>query len=443
MAISTSTFIVLKGLLDDALGDTLEVDTTTNISTNTSIISTTLKQYDKGRNGYFDNWWVEITEGNNAGVKRLTGSTAYVTASGTLTVYGASLSAEAGAVTCRLHRYDPNKKERAIKRAIEEIYPSLHKKVDDLTLITGNILPDGHFEEWSTSSAMTWYPASNITLARTSTAGVTRGGYYSMKATASADNGYVYISSDTYPRLLDLQGRTVDFYCQAFPEVANDASIVIYTIKNDGTTTQTLTSTTSCAAGRFTKLELENQVINDDLDEIQIRFKVGTNTKYVYFDDAYLSGMGLSEYLLPGNFVTGKVKQVYLQTYGNSDEMFYDLHGFNTVYGGEPIPFEIINDGTNHYLKLSGCYSDRRRIRLIGITPLETLSADTDTITLSTEKVPLLIALARMIFWEREAGYSSVNEKGRCEAEYNKAAGDYFSLLGTHRMPLPHELGRV
>jgi len=42
---------------------------------------------------------------------------------------------------------------------------------------------------------------------------------------------------------------------------------------------------------------------------------------------------------------------------------------------------------------------------------LETLSADTDTITIDAEKVPLLLAKAREIFWKREAAPASANDK--------------------------------
>lgn len=433
MSINTDTFLEIKQYLDEALGDSLIFDTTTNIAANTSIVSTQLKTYDRGEDGYFNNWWVEITEGNNIGVKRLTGSTTYATATGTLTVYGAALAAEAGAVTIRMSRFDPNKKERAILRAVEEVYPSLHKKVDDMTLITGNILPDGHFESWSSASALTFYSTSNITLARTSTNALHRGGYYSAKATAGADNGYFYISSDSYPRLLDLQDQVVDFYVWAYPEVANDASIVIYTIKNDGTTTQTLASTTSCAAGVWTQLKLESQTLNDDLEEIQIRFKVATNTKYAYFDDAYLSGMRLSEYLLPPDFITGSLRQVFIQTQGNMDEAFYDLHPFSTQFPGLQIPFNIINDGTNQYLKLDD-YLSERRLRLIGDKILESLSSYTDTITIDSERVPLLIAKAREIFWKREATAISSEDRSRYKQEAYEAEMDYRKLLTKFRM---------
>jgi len=448
MSISTSTLLDLVKKVSETHGDYLTFATTTNITTNNSIISTTLKQYDNGDDGAFNGWWVYLNTTANPSVLRKTGlqagATTYATATGTLTIAGAVLAAESAAATCYLFKYNRSHYVDAIVETCKTIYPTLHKRVDNQTLVTGNILPDAHFEEWPTSSTLTWYSVLSGTLAQTSTAGLTRGGKYSAKYTAGATPDYFYISSDSYPRLLDLQGRTVNFYCWAYPTTtADDASIGIYTVKNDGTTIQNLTSTTTNAKDVYTQLKLEGQEINDDLDSIQIRFRVKTSGAIVYFDDAYLNGMGLSEYLLPSGFVTGHPSQLFLQTYGNMDEPFYDLHAFNTWYRGEQIPFTTFNDGSNHWLKLLDSYENEKRLRLLGFTPLETLSADTDTITLSSEKVPLLIAQARMIFWSREAGYSSVTDTARCEAEYNKAQADFYRLFAVHSMKNLHELGRV
>jgi hypothetical protein len=306
--------------------------------------------------------------------------------------------------------------------------------VDNITLVTGNIIPDGHLEEWTSSSALTHWSATNITQLQTSTAGLIRGGKYSAKCTASAANGYIYITSDTFPRLLDLQDKTVDAYCQAYPEVADDASIVIYTKQADGTA-QTLTSTTSCPAGEWTQIELENQKINDNLVDFQLRLKVATNAKYVYFDDVYLNGMPLSEYMLPSDFTSGSINRVYIQNSGTSDPIFYDLKPFITQYSGESLNFTILDDGTYKYLKLLEDVPSERRLRLIGDKPLETLSAYTDTLTLDTHRLPLLIARAKMIFWERMAVPITTEEKSKFEYEYQKAARDYAILMGTKSMP--------
>jgi len=443
MAVSTTSLLSLKKLLWQSLGDYLTFATTTNIAGTNLIVSTDLRSYDGGENGYFDDWWVYIDGTTNVGVSRKTGSTTYATATGTLYVYGGVLVAETAARTCYLSRYNPDHIERALIRAIEEIYPSLYLPLDDKTLVAGNILPDGSFEDWSSATALTWYTTtSNITLAKTSTAPLFRHGLHSVKATSSAANGYFAISSDDYPRLLDLQDQTVDFYCSAYPEVANDAYIVIYTIKRDGTTAQTLTSTTTNPAAAWTILELENQKLNDDLEEIQLRFKVATNAKYSYFDDATLFGRKVREYLLPVNFRDGHLSMVRTQNSSNSDVPCYDINPFATMSSGRQLRHEIVDEGNWRYMRLLDNFSDKYRLRLTGYKPLETLTADTSTITLDAQRIPLLIEYAKMIFYEREGKPVSSEDITRFNFELGQSQRRYNSLFYKQRMAKPPEFLR-
>ena len=437
MALNKSTFLALKLLFNQAIGDDIRFNTTTNITTNKSILSTTLNAYDDAENGHFDNWWVEITDGTaNLGAERKTGSTTYATSSGTLFVWGANLASESAARACRLHRYEPSRKTNAILRAIEELYPPFHLDIDNQTLVTGNRLKDGHFESWTDSTTPVYYTKFNAggAFAQITTAGLIRGGTYSLKYTAGAASDYFDIDSEDYPELLELQGRTVDFYVQAQPETADDAYIEIYTVKTNSATA-TKTSTTTNATSVFTQLKIESYTVPDDLDYISIRFKVATSGEYVVFDDAYIGDRTLVEYLLPDDFVSGELIQVWLQTEGESDELFYDLSPF-THNKGRQISFDIVSDGTDEYLVLGETVFTERRLRLIGDKPLETLTTGASTLTLDAHRIPLVIARARMIFWEREAVPVTIDDKSKFEYEYNKASRDFTKLLHK-RMPRP------
>lgn len=441
MALNTSTLLELIQNLAEENGDYLTFNTTTNIAADNNIVSTTLKQYDDGEDGYFDGWWVYLNTSNNASVERQTGlpgTTTYATASGTLTILGAALSAETAAQTCYLFRYKRDDYKKAIIEACKRIYPSLHKRIDDITLVTGNILPDGHLESWSSATALTYWTATNATLARTSTATYIRGGTYSAKVTASAANGNISVSSNDYPKLLQLQNKTINAYCMAYPQTADDTTMIIDTVSRDGSTTQTLTSTTSCPAGYWTMIEHENQTLNDDLQEVKLTLNVATNGQYAYFDDVYLGGVSLTEYLLPDDFIGAHLSQVMMQNVGTEDPMFYDAKPFITDDSGTPLNFGIINDGTYEYLKTEET-SKKRRLRLIGFKPLETLSADTDTITIDSQRIPLLIAMAKMIFWKRNRVPVSVKDKRNVVDESIEAERDYRTLLAKHYMPRPIE----
>ncbi len=418
----TTTLLELEALLAQQIGDWREFDTSTNISTGSTakVIATTLANYDQGQGDYYNDWWVYITEGNNSGKQRNVKD--YLSTSNTLKLRGVALASESSAVTVRLHRFNRGNYIKAINRAMEQLYPSLHIKKDTLQLVTGNILPDASFDWWTSASASKFYTSSAATLAKTAWSATNdefiRGqmGSTSMKVTDSgAGNGYAVLSSDVYPRLLDLMGKSVDFFCWAYPATtANDGILVIYTKQADGTA-QTLTSTTANPKDEFSLLGMEGQTLSNDLVEVQIRFKVTTAGAVVYFDDAYLCGMSLYEYLLPEDFQDGHVSQAYIQNEGYSDQTFYDIHPRHWSKEG----FNILNDGTYKYIKLDNGWTTGRRIRLIGYSPLETLSADTDTISLDGEKLNLIIAQAAYNLYEMERGVVSSEDKGRYETELN------------------------
>ena len=424
----TTTLATLEQRLCEAHGDWLSVSTTTNITTNNYIFSTTLNQYDKAQDDFFNNWWVYIDGVTNAGVIRKIKD--YTTATGRIEVYGAALVAETAARTIRVSRYSETDQLNTINRAIEQIYPSVKIPLDDLTLLTGNILPDGHFEWWTSATALKFYSTSSVTLAQTTTAGYYRGprGTTSAKATASAAGGYFYINSDSYPRLLDLMDKTVDFYCWAYPEVANNASIQIYTKQADGTEQADLISSTTNPAGEFTRLELESQNLNDDLVEVEIRFKIATDTKYVYFDDAQLNGISLQEYLLPEDFQNGQIETVFI---GGDDEKIHSVFYPSDETGN----FITIHDGTYRYLRLDNIPLSGQRIRLIGSKPLETLSAQTDTIsTDDTGHIQMIVTYALHQLYETQKAGVSSQDKLKYEAESFYWLGKYNKLKAQHGM---------
>ncbi len=430
----TTTLLVLEERLSEQTGDWLEFDTTTNITTNTSIISTTLTNYDGGRDDYFIDWWVYITEGNNITVERQVSD--YATATGTLTIRGASLSAETGAVTCRLHRHRRTLYIDALNDAIRETSNSTSRILESRTMVTGNIIPDNSFELWTSSSTMVFFSMSNATAARHTTAGQIRGqlATTSMKVTASADNGYAYISSDQYPRLLDLMNRIVTFKCWVLPEVANDAAIVIYTQQADGTA-QTLTSTTTSPALKWTLLELEEQELNDDLINVTFRFKIATDTKYVMFDSSRaIPNLDIFEYLLLSDFADGAVSQVFIQDRGQADDICDDLY---PEYWTEVIGWRVLDDGNFKYLILPYTYGSNRQIRIVGHTPLETVSADSDTISLDGDNLNLLIAYAKYKFYQAIEPPVATQDTRRFETNSAKAFNEYRRLFPKLRRAQP------
>ena len=418
----TTTLLTLKQRLAEQIGDYLSFDTTTNITTDNSVISTELTSYDGGRDDYFNEWWVYIMGVANDVVERQISD--YATSAGTLTVRGAALAAESAAVTCQLHRHSLDLYVDAINDAIREIYPVLHRKLDVAELVTGNILPNSHFRDWASTALPDKWAVSNAAATASTAIGTYRGGKKSAKVTPTATDGYLYISSDTYPRLLDIMDKTVSIRGYAYPEVANDPKLIIYTNDTAGST-QTLSTATAASAGVFTKLELEDQAINDNLEEVQIRCQVASSTKYTYFDHVRLIGADVNEYLLPTDFKDGTIDEVHIQSSGYSDEICDDLHPtqWEKVYG-----WEIINDGTDEFLKLPYLYPTERLIRLLGYAPLSTVSLDANTVELDGEKVNLLIAYAKYKLYTYIEPPVSTQDIRRYETGSMKAYSEYMRL---------------
>ena len=320
----------------------------------------------------------------------------------------------------------------AINNAIREVYPNLYEAIDDQSLITGNILPPFN---WTSTSALQLYTTSSCSLTKTTTGGLYRN-TPSAKVTASSADGYLYLDSNNYRRLLDLMNQTIDFKCWAYPEVADDAFLTIYTLKADGTT-QTLNSTTSCPATKFTLLSLESQDINDDIVQVQFRLRVHTNAKYIYFDAPRVTGFTVYEYLLPYDLQFGQVDEVYVQSSGYSDDVCDDLFPstWERVWG-----WDITNDGTYKYLRLPYAYSSERRIRLVGRKPLDTLAADTDTINIDDEGyIQLLLRYAAYLVYEMQADGVGTDDITRYERAAQKQLAKYYELVRAHGQPPPRK----
>lgn len=423
MSKDTQTLLTLVNELAKSNGDYISVATTTNITTNTTVVSTGLREYDNSADDYFNNWWVYINTTNNANVMRKVSN--YTTATGTLTLYGANLAAESAAATIYVFRYSRTAYKDAVLEAIKEIYPTLHISVDE-EIVAGNILPS--LSDFSSSSTLTWYTASDSTILRTSTAGQTRNDTYACKTTSGAANGYIYISSDTYPRLLQLQGKTVDFSVWALPQTADDATMSIIATEPDGTQT-TYTTTTSCPAGQYTRIYYDGAAMPTTLADLTVKFITATNGQYTIWNSPYLDGILLTDYLLP--YIDMHVDFVEAFPADNDDQ--YVFH----TCKGIPVPYRQIQNATQRYVKLLRYVPDEYRLRITGRRPLETLSSDTDTVTIEDERVPLLIALAKYIFFDREVKPQSSEDISQAEYFANKALNQYRSMILSKGMPTP------
>lgn len=410
----SKTLATLRDSLSQNIGDYIHSTVTTALTTNNSVVDTTLSQY-TSKDDWFNRQWCLITSLANAGANRKISD--FATSTGTLTILGAALASDAAAkATYEIHTYNPDNKKRAINAASKLIFPTLYRAVEwDDTLVMGNNLPNAHFEDWAVSTYPDYYRVTNATATETTTAGLIYGGVSSAKVTASAGNGYMSIASDQYPQLLNLMGQTVSFKCWAYPEAADDASLVIYTQKADGTA-QTLTSTTTCPAGKWTQLKLESQAISDDIQYIAFRFKVTTNAKYAYFDNARVIGAGVYEHVLPQDFQQGELSCVYQQISGNSDDICDDMFT-NASQVLTYFKWDTVTHNGIKYLRLPYASTSEAKLILKGYAQLEQLSADTDTMSISDPQAELLLMYAAFKLYEMEAGLADSESKASLRTE--------------------------
>uniref|UniRef100_A0A6M3LGS1 Uncharacterized protein n=1 Tax=viral metagenome TaxID=1070528 RepID=A0A6M3LGS1_9ZZZZ len=429
----TTTAAVLDERLSKIIGDYIQVAVTTALTTSNDVVSTNLNEYDEGKNDHFNERWCYVTDYANAGKNRRIYD--YATATGTVDVRGANfVSDAANLATVRISRHGYDAHLRAINDAIRELYPYLYRPLEDRTMVTGSILPDNSFELWTSATNPSLYSATNATLARTTTAGLIRGamGTTSMKVTASAADGYAYINSNTFPRLLDLRGKTIKFQGWAYPSTANDAFLTIAYEDEDGTETLT-NSTTTCPASVFTLLATAELTVPTDITKIGFRFRVHTNGQNAYFDAARVTGTTLQEYVLLSDFADGGVDQVYVQTSGVSTDPCDDLHpyGWERVFG-----YTTYNDGTYQWLRLPYLYSNKRQIRVIGTAPLSTLTTFSGTTEVDGRYIDLLVAYAAYCLYRNEEGVPSSKDTQRYTNNQAKWLREYYRLL-PNRMPQP------
>jgi len=317
----------------------------------------------------------------------------------------------------------------AINDACRETYPKLHRKVIDDSLITTNIIPPF---QWATSATLDFWTEPTGTLVKNTDPAYMRRTSPTARVTASGANDGIELDSDYYPNLLHLEGftdRTLS--CWTYPAVADDVFLSITTTLAGADTTET--STTTAAALSWTKLQISDYDIPDDISRIRIKLGIKTSTKQAVFVEPKLTGLDLREYLLPQDLQNGEVKQVWLQTTGYNEDITDDI---DPHYAEEVFGWNIVYDGSYAYLRLPYLIASPKRIRLVGYCPLESdADADTDTITLPDRYIPLLLNYAAYSLCEKMAGIVSGDSRTKYQEESMKWWNKYQIMSKNIRMP--------
>jgi hypothetical protein len=317
----------------------------------------------------------------------------------------------------------------SINDACRETYPILHRKVIDDSLITTNIIPPF---QWSSSSTLDFWTEPTGTLVKNTDPAYMRRTSPTARVIASGDDDSLVLDSDYYPNLLHLEGFTdITLSCWAYPQVANDVYLDIITTLAGADTTES--STTLAPALTWTKIQIEDYDIPDDITRIRINLRVHSTTKQAVFVEPKLPGLDIREYLLPQDLQNGEIKQVWLQTTGYNEDITDDI---DPHYAEEVFGWNIVYDGSYAYLRLPYLVASPRRIRLVGYCPLENdADATTDKITIPDRYLLVLLNYAAFSVYEKMAGIVSGDARTRYQEESMKWLGKYEIISKNIRMP--------
>ena len=267
-----------------------------------------------------------------------------------------------------------------------------------------------------------------------------------MKVTPASANGYAYLSSDDYPPLLDLKDKTISIYVSAYPVTTDsDAELEIYTVQADGTE-QTLTSTTTNVSGARAILKLEDQTLNDNLEEVQIRLRCVTNGNVVYFGAPRIVVSGIYDYMLPELFQEGGVAWVRRQISGSDWEKPADDTGAISRFI-DYFNWELVNKDINgtvyKYLRTPNLLPSNQLLELSGTASLEdNLSSDSDTMTIDDPHTQLFVLQASKQLFKMQRTVVSAESSDIFEKEIARIDFE-IQRLGNLRMMRPTVMVRT
>jgi hypothetical protein len=320
--LGTTTGKELRQLLSENIGDYRSLTTTSSGNVNKLTLVDTelanLTESDGGIQGY-----VAITSGTDDGaIRRILNGIPGYTASGTIVTVNLVFSALiASGVTYERHRFDPLIKRRAINRAIEQLYPTLHLPLIDETLMVDNLLLNSQFQSAVSGGASpNWTTDGTLTLTDETT--IIRHGTQSLKAVNSSGSVAAIEQTPTVS-INEITGKTAT---AKFWVYATAASAVRLRWDWDGTT---------LFSGEYHTGEDEWQLLNaiatipDSATRLKCRLEVA-NGATVYFDTGYGAVGPVYRYTLPTAMITGPYRVYEQYSESNPQGPYYPINGVLT-----------------------------------------------------------------------------------------------------------------
>ena len=405
---STTTWGTAREELSRELGF-LSFGTTTDITTDNSIVSTNLAD-DYDQPDYFNSWFVLIRGTKNDEVPRRV--TDYVATSGTLTVAGAVLAAESGSVTCELYKFRPKAIRDAFNRARQNVFPHVAVVRDHRTIVTGqrqrrytlpttlrgkpinvylgnrvpaksiaeNLLTDPGFEDWSSATAL-----ANYTLTGT-------GASVNREQETTNPKNYGVLEGEYSARVEGPSSGTATLLQTVTPSVAMESielnlSVWAYALnasliaaRLEGAGVNATTGSTHGGTGWEQLLVSAEMKFQGAAVDAGILIAAGTKYSY-YVDEAVLVA-------------------------GQSEALDFPWTPLNDWQWIPPIG----GASDNGVLVFDDYLPEKKRLRIVGRDMVSSVSADSDAIEIDGEELEPLYDWTRLLL-AREAQGGPTNER--------------------------------
>lgn len=365
----STSLATLRQALSVDIGDTIFgscASTTTSSGSSTTIVDTALTPLppDFFRPGGSElPSWFKLTSGTYSGETRAFSSIS----TSTVTVSVAYSGTVASAVTYEIHRLcHPDLKDKVIQLACYDVFPYLYTLSDTSTFMFGNWLIDGHMDDWSSSSALTYWTASSTTLTRTSNT-IYGGTYVCALSTAT---GYVGQSATNNPDLLQLASKTVTFRARVYATTASQVRLAVY----DSVTGLTYSDYHGGTGWEW--LETDPVTIADHPSDVAFRVYYASIATTAYVTDCCVTGPEKYEYDISYlDLVNGTPNAIYLRDSQDTTTEFPNPLSYSIrVNGWVPM-------GSGK-IRFTEAYDTGRKMRILGrkhITqPDSTTSTDVD-----------------------------------------------------------------
>lgn len=339
-------------------------------------------------NDYYIGWYVRPTSGSYLVTKIVSD---FVQSSGTITVTAAWAGQIANSTTFELHKFNPDDLDVAIKEVLVSLYPYLHKKYYDDSIITQSWLRNGGFEWLSGTTVLNW-AGSNSTLA-TETSTILLGAR-SLKTTATAANSFVQQSESQVAKLLDMRGNTATFRCRVLTSTASHARLRIIAVDNAGTTTSDYSDYHS-GSGRWELLEAELG-IPSNVRTLSFRLYGDVDATVAYWDGARAFGPVAYTYYLPPSGWADITHFDYSGP-GKNEETGADACDDRGIDMDTIVPiyqYDIYDDGTDKQLRVHQILPTGRKLILRGLGYLTQPASDSATTEVDVPRVDLVVAKA-------------------------------------------------